>query len=161
MAQKRYFIWILAGMMLAGVMMAGCGRETRMEQYRAEKHQQDSIRLAEQVRSLAYYQSLRDSLIPVADSLMQRFTYERNEKYQDHGYYVAKSRERILVRDDGKEVLVYRDGKRVTEARDKTGYATAEHLQIVIRDIQELEQRMNKTSMEILKYEKRLKMKGE
>ncbi len=128
----------------------------------------DSVRLEEQVRSMAYYTAQLDSLMPVADSLIALFNYERNEKYQDHGFYVVTVTGyglRILVRDDGKETLVYRNGKRLTDEgvndlrKDKNvsqALDRAEHLQVVIRDIKELEKRIYKTSLEISKYEKRL-----
>ena len=128
----------------------------------------DSVRLEEQVRSMAYYTAQLDSLMPVADSLIALFNYERNEKYQDHGYYVVTVTGyglRILVRDDGKEILIYRNGKRLTDEgvndlrKDKNvsqALDRAEHLQVVIRDIKELERRIYKTSLEISKYEKRL-----
>ena len=147
-------LWIV----LIGLVLTGCNRVSRVEQYRAEKHVQDSIRLEEQERSMAFYQSQLDSLMPVADSLMNYFNYERNEKYQDHGYYVANGRNglRILVRDDGKETLLYQNGKRIPQSDDDK-MDRAEHLQVVIRDIKELEKRIFKTSLEISKYEKRLK----
>ena len=156
--------WI-SGLVICGVvvlLMGACNRPYRVEQYRAEKHRMDSVRLEEQVRSMAYYEAQLDSLMPVADSLIALFTYERNEKYQDHGYYVVKGErlkvkgERILVRDDGKEILAYKNGKRVELTPDNEAYQSAEHLQVVIRDIKELEKRIFKTSLEISKYEKRL-----
>ena len=152
------------------MMMAGCNRPSRAEQYRAEKHAKDSVRLEEQVRSLAYYQTQLDSLMPQADSLIALFKYERNEKYQDHGMYVVKNerlkmkdeRLRVMVRDDGEELLIYKDGKRLTNERvneltnAREALERAQHLQIVIHDIKELEQRIRKTTLEIQKYEKRL-----
>ncbi len=104
-----------------------------------------------------YYQTTLDSLTAQADSLTALFTYERNEKYQDHGYYVTRGRGglRILVRDDGREILMYKDGKRVEDTSDEM-LPRAQHLQIVIRDINELEKRIRKTSLEIQKYQKRL-----
>ena len=152
-------------------MIAGCNRPSRVEQYKAEKHAQDSVRLEEQVRSLAYYQSQLEALMPVADSLLSLFRYEINEKYQDHGYYVVKpsafsyqySDLRVMVRDDGRDLLVYKEGKRlsdeqVNELRIKGNEAVlrAEHLQITIADIKELEKRIARTSLEVQKYEKRL-----
>ena len=161
-AEMKKWLWII----LIGLALAACNRPSRVEQYRAEKHAQDSIRLEEQVRSMAFYQSQLDSLMPIADSLMNDFRYERNEKYQDHGFYVVKDGKmkikgrRILVRDDGYEILVYRDGKRIEDEnerrKDEGAFAVAEHLQIVIRDIHELEHRIRKTSFEIQKYQKRL-----
>ena len=139
------------------LLMGACNRPSRVEEYRAEKHHMDSVRLEEQVRSMAYYEAQLDSLMPVADSLIALFTYERNEKYQDHGYYVANGRNglRILVRDDGKETLLYQNGKRIPQSDDDK-MDRAEHLQVVIRDIKELEKRIFKTSLEISKYEGRI-----
>ena len=147
---------LLLGIMCLAL-MAGCNKPSRVEQYRAEKHRQDSIRLSEQVRSMDYYQTTLDSLTAQADSLTALFTYERNEKYQDHGYYVTRGLGglRILVRDDGREILMYKDGKRVEDTSDEM-LPRAQHLQIVIRDINELEKRIRKTSLEIQKYQKRL-----
>ena len=113
--------------------------------------------MEEQVRSLAYYESELERLMPVADSLIALFHYEKNDKYQDHGNYVVtgKNGVRILVRDDGKEILLYQNGKRI-ERTDDPKYDQAEHLQIVISDIKELEKRIAKTSLEVQKYQKRL-----
>ena len=147
------------------LLFGACNRPSRVEQYRAEKHVMDSVRLEEQIRSMAYYTAQLDSLMPVADSLIALFNYERNEKYQDHGFYVIKNEKlkiknyemRVMVRDDGKEILAYKNGKRVELTPDNEAYQRAEHLQVVIRDIKELEKRIFKTSLEISKYEKRLK----
>ena len=148
--------YLVAGLVCLALLTA-CHRQSRVEQYRAEKHVQDSIRLEEQVRSLAFYETQLDSLMPHADSLIALFKYERNEKYQDHGYYVTNGRNglRILVRDDGNDLLLYKDGKRLNETNDEK-LSQAQHLQIVIRDIKELERRIRKTSLEIQKYQKRL-----
>ena len=153
----------------------GCNKPSRVEQYKAEKHVQDSVRLVEQERSLAYYESELERLMPVADSLLQYFSYEKNDKYQDHGNYVVKGerlevrgeRLRILVRDDGKEILVYKEGKRLTNERVnelrnegnervREALTRAEELQVTISDIKELEKRIARTSLEIQKYQKRL-----
>ena len=149
---KHFFI-----VFLCIISLVGCTKPSRVQQYKEEKHQRDSIRLVEQERSMAYYQILLDSLTAQADSLTALFTYERNEKYQDHGYFVTKGRNglRILVRDDGKDLLLYREGKRIESANDEM-LDRAQHLQIVIRDINELEKRIRKTSLEIQKYQKRL-----
>lgn len=149
---KHFFI-----VFLCIISLVGCSKPSRVQQYKEEKHQRDSIRLVEQERSMAYYQILLDSLTTQADSLTALFTYERNEKYQDHGYFVTRGRNglRILVRDDGKDLLIYREGKRIASADDKM-LDRAQHLQTVIRDINELEERIRKTSLEIQKYQKRL-----
>ena len=141
------------------VCVMGCNKPSRVEVYRAEKHVQDSVRLAEQERSMAYYESQLEQLMPVADSLLQYFEYEKNTQYQDRGNYVVRGKngERILVRDDGKEILIYRDGKRIELTNDPK-YEQAQHLQIVISDIKELEKRIARTSLEIQKYQKRLQI---
>ena len=153
---KRYIFIIVCA-----AMMAGCNKPSRVEQYKAEKHVQDSISLVEQERSLAYYQSQLDILLPKADSLMAYFKYERNEKYQDHGYYVLNTKNgvRILVRDDGKDLLLYQEGKRI-ECGEKIAtteeYVRAQELQVTISDVKECEKRIARTSLEVQKYQKRL-----
>ena len=123
-----------------------------------EKHERDSVGLEQQQRSLIYYQSQLDALMPVADSLLALFQYEKNEKYQDHGYYVTTGKNglRIKVRDDGREpILIYQDGKRIETTTDPM-FERARHLQVVISDIKECEKRVARTSLEVQKYEKRL-----
>lgn len=161
---KRSIFWIA----LCGIVLAGCNKPSKVEQYRAEKHERDSVALIEQQRSLAYYEVQLDSLLPVSDSLVVLFKYEKNDKYQDHGNYVQTlpGGLRVLVRDDGKELLLYRNGKRfevtgesmneLRNDREKEAVDRAQHLQIVIRDIKELEKRISRTNLEIQKYEKRL-----
>ena len=150
----RRTIFLIMALSLA---LMSCNKPSRVEQHKAGKRVQDSIRLEEQVRSLAYYEGELDRLMPVADSLIALFHYERNEKYQDHGYYVTNGRNglRILVRDDGKEILLYRNGKRIPSTDDPK-LEQAQHLQIVISDIKELEKRIARTSLEVQKYQKRL-----
>ena len=156
--------------LLVAALCAACHRTSRVEQYRAEKHIQDSIALGEQERSLAYYQQQLELLTPQVDSLMTYFKYERNEKYQDHGYYVVQNAKlkvyagdlRIMVRDDAQDLVVYRNGKRLPESADalqgksREALECAQHLQTVMADIHELENRIRKTSLEVQKYQKRL-----
>ena len=118
----------------------------------------DSVALGEQERSLSYYQAQLDSLMPVVDSLLPLFKYEKNEKYQDHGYYVASGKNglRVMVRDDGRlPILLYRNGQRLETAEDPM-VDRAEHLAVVMSDVKELEKRIQRTSLEIQKYQKRL-----
>ena len=149
------------------LVMAGCNKPSKIEQYRAEKHVRDSIGLVDQQRSLDYYESQLELLAPKADSLLQYFKYEKNEKYQDNGFYVITVTGyglRVMVRDDGKEILAYRNGKRVRSEGvkelksegEREAYERAQELQIVIHDIKELEKRIAKTSLEIQKYQKRI-----
>ena len=134
-----------------------CARVNKADQYRADKHVRDSVALIEQERSLAFYESQLELLTPKADSLLQYFKYEKNDRYQDHGNYVltGKNGLRILVRDDGKEILLYKEGKRIESTNDPK-FDQAEELQIVISDIKELEKRIQRTSFEVQKYQKRL-----
>ena len=149
----------------------GCTKQpSKVEQYRADKHERDSIALTEQQRSLTYYQTQLDALMPQVDSLLPLFKYERNEKYQDHGFYVVRNEKlknhaglRVMVQDDGQSLLVYREGKRMSEEKvselmlkGDPAVQRAQHLQIVMKDIRELEKRIEKTSLEIQKYQKRL-----
>ena len=158
---------MMKGILIIGAMMVvlvGCNKPSKMEQYRAEKHVRDSVGLVDQQRSLAFYESQLELLKPKADSLLPYFKYEKNEKYQDHGNYVVKNEKlkvksydlRVMVRDDGKEVVAYRNGKRVELPPENEALQRAQELQIVINDIKELEKRIDKTSLEIQKYEKRL-----
>ena len=157
--------------LLAMGCLLGCNKPSRLEEYRAQKHEKDSIGLIDQERTLAYYQKQLDALLPVSDSLIALFSYEKNEKYQDHGYYVVKGerlkvkeeRLRVMVRDDGLDLIVYKEGKRLSdqqlsEMRIKGNEALnrADHLQIVISDVKELEKRIRKTNLEVQKYQKRL-----
>jgi len=165
---RRFWISIMvAYTLLFSCILTACGGgPSRMEQYHAEKHQKDSVALTEQERTLAYYQSQLDALMPVVDSLLPLFKYEpKDPKYQDYGYYVTTDRNglRILVRDDGNDLLVYRNGKRLTEEQvndlridDNPAFGRAEHLKVVMSDIQELEKRLRHTSLEIQKYQNRL-----
>jgi len=158
---KKYIVFLVCACTLLS-----CHRASKLAQYWAEKHARDSVSLTEQERSMNYYQSQLDSLIPVADSLLTYFTYEKNEQYQDHGYYVLTGRGnvRMLVRDDGRDLLVYREGIRLeanayaaqASGENKKKMELAQHLQIVMSDITECEKRMSQTSLEIQKYERRL-----
>ena len=154
---------------LLACLLCSCG-PSAAEQRRAEKHLQDSISLSEQERTLVYYQGQLETLLPKADSLIALFKYEpKNEKYQNHGYYLVKNADfgvwnqdfRILVRDDGHDVTVYKNGKRIEgatglTAKEQQALGRAQELQVVMRDVNELEHRIRKTSLEIEKYRKRL-----
>jgi hypothetical protein len=146
-------------MIACALFLAGCAdKPSKVEQYRAEKHVRDSAALVEQERSLAYYQAQMEILTAQADSLLPLFKYEKNEKYQDHGHYVATGKDglRVMVRDDGVgEILMYRYGKRI-ESADDPMVARAQHLLIVMHDLRELEKRITHTSFEVQKYQKRL-----
>ena len=170
-AEMRKYVFFI----ICALVMAGCNKPSKMDQYHAEKHVRDSIALGEQERSMVFYQSQLDSLMPVVDSLLPLFNYEKNEKYQDQGYYVVKpsafsyrySDLRVMVRDDGRDVLVYKEGKRFTDERvnelrlkGNEALDRADHLAVVMRDVKELEKRIQRTSLEIQKYEKRLTNEG-
>lgn len=142
------------------LLLVGCGHRgpSAAELRRTEKHLRDSVALIEQQRSLEYYQSQFDRIVPQVDSLLLFFKYEKNEKYQDHGYYVATGRNglRVMVRDDGQPpILMYRNGQRIDDAEDEA-VLRARDLLTLIHDTNELEQRILRTSLEIAKYQKRL-----
>lgn len=77
---------------LALTVLAGCGpKKPSVSELRRQKAVEDSLMLVDQQRSLTYYQTLRDSLLPVADSLLKKnFVYEKDERYEDHGHYVHR-----------------------------------------------------------------------
>jgi len=156
--------------MMAAVLMGCTKKPSKVEQYRADKHERDSVALVAQQRTLTYFQSQLDSLMPQVDSLLPLFKYEKNEKYQDHGFYVVRNEKlknhaglRVMVQDDGHSLLVYREGKRLSDekvselmVKGDPAIQRAQHLQIAMRDIKELEKRIEKTSLEVQKYQKRL-----
>ena len=133
--------------------LLSCQRASRLAQYLAEKHARDSVSLTEQERSMVYYHNQLDSLLPVADSLITYFTYEKNEQYQDHGYYVINARGNV----QRVETTAYSGQARGENAEL---LERAKHLQVVMSDIHECEKRMAQTSLEIQKYEKRLEDNG-
>ena len=163
MKKYVFFIFLTA-------LLTGCNKPSKVEQFRAEKHLRDSSALVEQQRSLAFYEEQMETLTHQADSLLPLFSYEKNEKYQDNGYYVVKIERlnqkvydlRVMVRDDGTEMLVYRSGKRLSSdeanaiKNAREALERAQHLQIVMHDLKELQNRITKTSLEIQKYQKRL-----
>lgn len=163
-------------LLLLPCLLAGCGAgPSKVDQYHAGKHVRDSVALTEQQRTLACLQTQLEAQMPVADSLIRFFTYEpKDPKYQDHGYYVVKqsalkgafSNMRVMVRDDGGDVLVYKDGRRIQRERVKElkgkepeMYDLALQLQGVMASIHDLEKGIRQTSLEIEKYEKRLQKK--
>jgi len=81
---------LLIGLM-AATLLIGCGpHKPSVAEQREAKRQQDSTNLAMQEKSLAYTDSLLQSLLPTADSLLALFDYKKNEKYEDNGYYIHK-----------------------------------------------------------------------
>ena len=81
------------------LMLAGCNKPSKVDQYRAEKHVRDSVGLVDQQRSLDYYQQQLDSLLPQADSLLCYFKYEKNERYQDQGNYILTGANGLRILD--------------------------------------------------------------
>ena len=60
-----------------------------------------------------------------------------------------------LVDGSNDYALLYQNGKRIERSSDPA-VERAQHLQIVISDVRELEKRIARTSLEIQKYQKRL-----
>ncbi len=57
---------------------------------RIAKHLSDSITYIEAQRTLAYSDSLLNTLLPQVDPLLKKFRYEKNEKYENDGKYVHR-----------------------------------------------------------------------
>lgn len=90
MDKRAHWIHIILLCFTIGVMFVGCGkRPSKVALLREQKFVQDSLALLAQQQSLAYYQTTLDSLLPLAQALLNRnFRYEKNEAYEDHGHYV-------------------------------------------------------------------------
>lgn len=85
--------WIgIIGFALALFAFAACGpRKPSVAELRRQKAEQDSLALVAQQKSLLYYETVRDSLLPVAQGLLKKnFVYEKDERYEDHGHYVHR-----------------------------------------------------------------------
>lgn len=57
---------------------------------RAAKALSDSIVYLEAQRTLAYSDSLLETLLPQVDPLLKKFRYEKNDKYESNGQYVSR-----------------------------------------------------------------------
>lgn len=79
--------WQQARLLLDSVHRS-CPRE--VEQRRVAKALSDSITYLEAQQTLAYSDSLLNTLLPQADALMRQFRYEKNADYEDHGRYVHR-----------------------------------------------------------------------
>ena len=117
----RYIVagrgWCLGLGLLCGLLfLCGCGQQpSKAEKMKAEKRAQDSLALVAQERTLAYYDSLQQALVPTLDSLLPRFKYEKDERYEDKGHYVhrllrttsntARNYIQTYVRDDGQTIV--------------------------------------------------------
>lgn len=88
---KCVHIRFICAILILGA-LAGCGpRKPSVQELRRQKAIEDSLNLASQQRSLTYYESVRDSLLPVAAELLKKnFVYEKDERYEDHGHYVHR-----------------------------------------------------------------------
>ena len=60
----------------------------QVDMRRQAKALNDSITYIEAQRTLAYSDSLLQTLFPKADNLLKSFRHEKNDKYEDHGRYV-------------------------------------------------------------------------
>ena len=133
----KKIIWLF---LAAVIMLCSCGGPSKADQYRQQKHEQDSISLAEQEKSLEYYNSQIEALMPTLDSLLALFQYDKQEKYQDKGYYGSRNQQsnrntqrnylQTLVRDDGRpEIRAYAYGER--KSNWKTVTLSAEDIEVV------------------------------
>lgn len=75
----------------AALFFASCGpHKPTVAELREQKRQQDSLNLLQYEQTARYTDSLLQTILPVADSLLARFQYVKNGKYADHGYYISK-----------------------------------------------------------------------
>ena len=75
----------------AALFFAACGpHKPTVAELRQQKRQQDSLSLLQYEQTARYTDSLLQTILPTADSLLARFQYVKNEKYADHGYYIHK-----------------------------------------------------------------------
>lgn len=73
------------------VVLMGCKPSaSKVAIMRAQKAAQDSIEYLQAQNTLAYSDSLLQSLLPIADELLKKFRYTKDERYEDHGQYVHK-----------------------------------------------------------------------
>lgn len=63
----------------------------QVAQRRQAKALHDSIVYLQSQQTLAYSDSLLQSLIPQSDELLKAFRYEKADAYEDHGHYVYRS----------------------------------------------------------------------
>lgn len=83
---KKTFVFVILT-----VLFASCGpHKPTVAELREQKRQQDSISLRQYEQTVAYTDSLLQTLLPVSDELLKKFKYVKNEKYEDHGYYIHK-----------------------------------------------------------------------
>ena len=76
------------------VLCASCGpHKPTVAELRAQKRVQDSINLVQQEQTMAYTDSRLQVMLPVADSLLPRFKYVKNDRYEDHGHYICRDLE--------------------------------------------------------------------
>ena len=76
---------------ILSVLFASCGpHKPTTAELRAEKRQQDSLSMLQYQQTMRYTDSLLQATLPVADELIKKFKYVKNEKYEDHGYYIHR-----------------------------------------------------------------------
>jgi hypothetical protein len=73
------------------VVLSGCKPSTsKVAIMRAQKATQDSIEYIQAQNTLTYSDSLLQTLLPIADELLKKFRYIKDERYEDQGQYVHK-----------------------------------------------------------------------
>lgn len=93
MSLHRSSVLALLGILLC--VMTSCHRPSRADQMRRDIFVQDSLQYVQALRTRAYSDSLLQTLLPQVDPLLNRFRFENEEAYEDHGRYVH----RLLVTD--------------------------------------------------------------
>lgn len=83
---------IIFGVIL--VLFSSCGpHKPTVAELRSQKRMQDSISLMQQEQTMAYTDSLLQLQMPFADSLLARFKYVKNDRYEDNGHYICRDME--------------------------------------------------------------------
>ncbi len=91
MRNTRILIWVIGSLLILGTLISCGPKRPSISDLKQQKAAEDSAALAAQQRSLLYYESLRDSLLPVAAELLKKnFVYEKDERYEEHGHYVHR-----------------------------------------------------------------------
>jgi len=70
--------------------MACSHRPSKVDLMRQEKQSRDSIAYMQAKQNLVYSDSLLQALLPQCDPLLKEFTYDKDEKAEDHGHYVHR-----------------------------------------------------------------------
>ena len=83
-------ILLFFGLLTAMTAAVSCSGENAADKMRREKMAADSLSLIRAKQTAVYSDSILNTLLPKADSLIKFFSYEKQENYEDHGYYTHR-----------------------------------------------------------------------